>query len=664
MIVPFAHRETQKACPACGKLLIGSIAILALASEIYGFFRTDFSLGQYWPGHSLHKNLLLAAVYLTASLVTWIHPTLRKSHRLITAAAFLVLVACGAGLGATAATLLLFLSALALGDLIIGPSAGTDQRPTWADALVATLAGLGLWSVAGWGLAHFRVNFPPLYVVLLPVPLVANRKAVARYAHVFRKWLLDEEQAGIGPGTFAIATVAVGFVMLQLAVGMWPEGGFDALLMHLRIASFVEHHRYFDFNVRENFLAVTPYFSNWLFTIAYLLGGEPASKLTNAVFLVLACGGTWGLVRQQAGAAWAILAVVILAATPLFLGTTCTLMSENYFTLSTVALAAALILAPRTASLRDSIRYDTATAILMTIPLLIKPYGALLTIPAFLIWAVHVVQWGGLRRLLPRGLWVSLWVIGMGSLPYVHAWILTGNPVFPFFNGVFRSPLFPTFNFVDGRWIGHLTWDILYRMTFDSPRYGECPGPGALGLHYLILIPCALASAAVVRNRLVWIGLILGICYGGGMLLLMQYMRYLLPVFPLFVAVSLVGLARGLDGHPRLRPLALLALLALCGINFCLLPSGYPTLVGVPLRVAFSSGGERYITGYPPTRKVISSINAAYGDSARVAFLGPPYATGLHGTALCAAVTMSNSRLTSNKCRRGSRLWRGFPSGS
>src|SRR5699024_9919139 len=56
----------------------------------------------------------------------------------------------------------------------------------------------------------------------------------------------------------------------------------------------------------------------------------------------------------------------------------------------------------------------------------------------------------------------------LGAIPYVDAWRITGNPVFPFFNEIFQSPLAPVANFKDLRWQSGLTLDMLYTMTFHS----------------------------------------------------------------------------------------------------------------------------------------------------------------------------------------------------
>src|SRR4051794_25937339 len=85
-----------------------------------------------------------------------------------------------------------------------------------------------------------------------------------------------------------------------------------------------------------------------------------------------------------------------------------------------------------------------------------------------------------------RGDW-SLW-IGSGMLAgligvpwYIRAYVLTGNPVFPFLNGIFRSsqwaPINDNFNF-DLFGMGHQPVDFAllpWRLTFQTSHFAEVP---------------------------------------------------------------------------------------------------------------------------------------------------------------------------------------------
>src|SRR5690606_27670627 len=77
-------------------------------------------------------------------------------------------------------------------------------------------------------------------------------------------------------------------------------------------------------------------------------------------------------------------------------------------------------------------------------------------------------------RLPWRGLLLALiWVPIVAGSSYVYAYVLTGNPVLPLFNGVFHSPFYPQVNFHDGRWDSGLSWSLPWQLIFNSSAYGE-----------------------------------------------------------------------------------------------------------------------------------------------------------------------------------------------
>ncbi len=623
------------------RLHAGAIAFLVcgLVGAIFvavGLSRTDFHWDELWPNGTLANFLTVAWLYLCCTAVVGLVPALRMRIRGIAVGALLLLLACGAGLGGLAATILLLVSSLALGDLVTRDSADMRPEETWAVGLVAVVIGLGLWSVVIWVLAHFPVNYPPVHLLLLVAPLFLNSRGVRRYWGALQIWLFDADQARVSASDFLLGVMAFGFFLIQMTVSMWPEVGHDGLALHLRTATVLNQRHAVSFDVHEQAAVMMPYFSDWLFAVAYQLGGEPAAKLTNGSFLALTLLGTWGLVRQHAGLMWATLAVAIVASTPLLLALSATMFAENYLMLATIVLLVALDRTQPSSGPRRW-RQDAGIAILLAIPPLVKPYGLFITLAGLAAWSFQTGRVCRGRQLLGRMLFVGSLALVIGFLPYGYAWVATGNPLFPFYNAVFRSPLYPAVNISDYLWMGHLTPDILYRMTFDSLQFGD-GRPGTLGMHYLILLPCMLAAPLVVRNRTVAIGGLFVLLYGGGLLILIQYLRYLAPVLPVIVTVALIGAARALDPRPWLRRATLALLVALCGVSLLLLPTGYWILYGLPLQAAFGETAQHeLIKAKSPMRLALPLINQTYGVSSRVAFLGPPLATDLHGTPLYAA---------------------------
>ena len=84
-------------------------------------------------------------------------------------------------------------------------------------------------------------------------------------------------------------------------------------------------------------------------------------------------------------------------------------------------------------------------------------------------------------------------LIILGCIPYIRAYLIAGNPVFPFFNQIFKSSYYQIVNFNNSLYNSGSSWDMIYRMTFDSGHYLESTA-GAPGFRF--------ARLSATRKRL------------------------------------------------------------------------------------------------------------------------------------------------------------------
>ena len=110
------------------------------------------------------------------------------------------------------------------------------------------------------------------------------------------------------------------------------------------------------------------------------------------------------------------------------------------------------------------------------------------------------------RHSLPTLVFVACiflwWAAGaiFGAPPYVIAFLRTGNPVFPFLNTRFPSPLLERgIEFRNNQFTQPLEWRTPFELTFHTSKYIEGLD-GALGFQYLLLIPLAVIALFAVRS--------------------------------------------------------------------------------------------------------------------------------------------------------------------
>jgi hypothetical protein len=112
------------------------------------------------------------------------------------------------------------------------------------------------------------------------------------------------------------------------------------------------------------------------------------------------------------------------------------------------------------------------------------------------LWRLSRTRPVRLKQLTLTGL-LSVLVVVLQLLPFT-LWVykLTGSPIFPLYNKVFRSPLYPPFNGWDNRWGGYgvfeiLLWPVL--MFFEPVRTAELPVySGRLSVGFFVACLCLL----------------------------------------------------------------------------------------------------------------------------------------------------------------------------
>ena len=377
-------------------------------------------------------------------------------------------------------------------------------------------------------LIHWPINTPGTWGLLFTLPILIG------WRHVQTLWTsitIFSNHTFKGTYRFLLHCAILSAGALHFLVSLMPEIGHDALAMHLFAPGYVAYHTSWHFDAETYVWAVMPMLIDWLFTAGYLLAGEVGARLVNTggVFL-LACMvyriGRWAG-AAEVPASWGVLLILV---TPLTFTESSSLFVEGMW--SAMVLGGTLALMrlltgegrPATTVLLTGLLLGGALAS-KAVTFTILPILGLVMIIGYRSWFSQDIL-----KPLTRALLIF---IGIGVIPYATAYALTGNPVFPFFNAYFQSPLYPTVNFESSSTFSDgLSWDTLYNMTFASRRYMEST-PGASGFQWILLVIPALAVLGMTGHRR---ALLLGAVTLGWMWLTfwhVAYLRYVLPSFGL-----------------------------------------------------------------------------------------------------------------------------------
>lgn len=600
-------------------LKYATVVLVLLASTVvslYGFSTLP------WPSmNSATRTILLASLAIGALTALTRKPPFVLGLGLIAG-----LSIAGGQAWPMIVVAVLALSAHTLGKWILGQRTPTD----WT---VPLLVGMGTFGTLTGLAAYFPINYPGLYAALLSLPLVfGHADAAASVRRILAQ--VRTERAPQAPLATLLDSLLVAIACLHAAVAFMPEVGYDALAMHLFVPSQLAQRHQWGFDASTYVWAVMPMLADWVYSIVYMLAGETASRLTNCAFTLLVAWQVRNLTIWAGGTAisarWASL---FFLSTPLAFAESSSLFIESAWTAFVLAGSLAILNTSRfTSQVAQRHSQLILAGLLLGFALATKAVTLSILPVLLVLLLVQYRAWirPGVIRALLLG---SLGLLVAGLTPYLSAWFLTGNPVFPFFNAIFQSPLWPSVNFeAPAIFDKGVTWDTLYRMVFKAPRFIEGKD-GAAGFQWL-LVPTAAVALLLGANRKAWCILLLG---AGAIVLSFHstaYLRYIFPSFALFAVV----LALPFSDHrhfPRTLGMIVGAVLVLANVLFIQAATYYGQIK--PAALFSAAGRDAYLAQNLPIRKMVDVVNALNVANRPVAVFAPPSMAGLKSDALYAS---------------------------
>lgn len=386
---------------------------------------------------------------------------------------------------------------------------------------------LGLAIIAGtfgW-LLSLPIHHRAVYVLACLAIVVWRRAAI--FATVQAAWHGFDLDARSSPASARGALLLLG---LASTAAWLPTMQSDDVAYHLGLPAQLQATGRYAMDARLQVWALAPWNGDVLQGVAQVLAGREARGALNALWLLVAGGAMHGLAGALGGDAsrrWR--AVALMASLPLTMHLATGMQTELVAMAWLPALAWLVVC-------NDGIpawRSCAAGALLFGALCGLKPMHGLVALP-MLGWAA----WRHRAHLPWRALaGAPLLAALAGGASYLHAWLLTGNPVLPLFNSVFRSSFFALRDFTDPRWSGGLDASLPWDITFDTGRYMEAHAGGFgfvlvafLGVWLLALRDTRTRGLAVVAS----VGIVLT-------LLPLQYARYLQPALVLLLPALVVA---------------------------------------------------------------------------------------------------------------------------
>jgi hypothetical protein len=608
-----------------GRLAVIAAWIVALAVTGFGLAVSDLKAIPLW-GDGLGRAAWVVAGSLAVSAACFALGPRRRIPGVLTALG--IWLTAIFGVGAIAVTGALGLAAYSLGAFVFGESR-RQRFGLAASALISIPIGLALLMAVLTAAAHVPINNQAAYATALLLLIAAGRRRVADLAAGLAAW--TRRSAAITTGDYLALSMFLTTLVVVSVPAALPEQYHDALALHLNVASTVAAQGRWVFRPAEFIFSVSPFGANWLFTVGYVLAGETGAKAVNFALLGLVAALLSLETARQHGRSIGLIVGALFVSMPLAGIETASLFVENALTALLLAAFVLLVRAWPKLEAGDIVALGT----LMGGAALIKLPAGFFILPLSALAALSLLRTGPARRAF--GLLLLFGGIGLavGLQPYVTAWVLTGNPVFPFFNAVFRSPLFDMqANFSDPRWTGWFGPALLYRWTFESGKFLEAYN-GAIGFALILLLLPGLAWSLVRRHTPSLLAAFICLAYLLGMGVSTQYLRYFFPIFPLFFLIAagaLDGVARPSLRLSRLRGGVLAVAGLLAAVQLLFLPAAGWILASYDVQVLLDrTRQQKWIGSRVAQRRLIDLVNADAGRSARVLMVGHAVGAGLDG---------------------------------
>ncbi len=585
-----------------GVWLILLVFLGALSLEVYGF-RTGHLFSQHiWEPVGLQRLAKFGGEYLAVAvpvllIVPWTFAALIFGLTILG-------TAISVGPQAVLATAFFLIASCALGAKLLGRS----EEDSIETHLCATLLGMGVWIFLMTFLARLPVNYPAFWAVLLAAPVAWDWRGVWRRLVYWGRRIGSAELRR--PGERAALALLVFVLLMHWLVVLKPEASADGLAMHLAIPANIAANHAMTYQPSRFLWAVMPMGADWLYSIVYLFGGEYAARLLNFALLLMVEALLYCAVRRWVAPSTGFLILALFATTPMVQLVTGELFVEN--------LVAAMVLGMMTAIWRfgenREKRFLYLAAVLGGTAIATK-VGGLAFVALVIPFAVVEAR---RQRKSAAVCAVAVLLLLLTALPtYAIAWRKTGNPVFPFMNQKFPSPLLDRaadLSFDQNR--KPLSWRLPFDLTFHTSQTYEGQD-GSFGFQYLLLAPLAVVALVVARRRPAVSGAVVAL--GAAMVIMRSEpnARYVYAALPL-LSVPFAALLGWLEGRQRWLARVLVCYVIACtALNAYFIPSSSYYHKDFSMRSPLSRAErERYMAYTAPVRVVIAYFNRAHPRAA------------------------------------------------
>ena len=494
-----------------------------------------------WSGNTLRYFGALTCLAVVFALAFHFFAWPRK--KTMFAALALVYLAVGIGIAPLIAVSAVFLSSFFLGRFLLLPFARRSQPQEPVSAIASLMVGLAFYLLFFSIASRYAVNSLSFYILALTPPLII---ALKEQSFSGASYLVYNAKKMLGVLESLNFVKYIVFILLFTFVASYtffPTIMWDDNTLHLSIWSqLATNHQYVP-DIKSQIWSAEPFNVDLLHGVVSVLSQADARGALNFMFLCIMCVGVFKLAALfTSNINDRLLVMSLFLSTPMICNLLIGLQTDLFLAFLVTCGAWLLVGLAK----RFSLVYVAALLAACAMCASTKLPAVLLAAGLGLTMLVILFQYRVQLQKLSLFTWLLLVLALLISAclafyPYVSAYLLTGNPVFPLYNGIFKSPHFEPKNFLDTHYVKGASFSSYAGWFFNTSSYFESKNYTA-GFQYFLLFPIAVVIMLLKKQRTALLLLIPLFVYALPLFLTLQYWRYFFAVLPLCSLVLAVFL--------------------------------------------------------------------------------------------------------------------------
>lgn len=589
------HFPMSKIAQSFPKLALAALVLLSLSIP-YLVAHYAVAPPLYW-----NTSLLLDAALWTIGVIVLsalFKSVMPNRARQLLISVLLIYLAIGIGIASTLTTVYFIASSYLLGRLALHKVSTEDFSVALFDR--ALLVGLAIYICLFSALIHFPVNYQLSYLAILVVPfLLISRtqrgtilNSLSSNAHAALTSLQTANYAIV-----VVLTLVIGYIA---RFSFFPSVGFDDNVLHLRLWTELTQFHFYSFDIEHQIWSVAPFAIDLLHTIISLASSSDARGALNIAMLVMLLRAIWivssSFLDRSIDKA---LVLLLFCSTPILSNLLTTLQTELFLALL-ATLGVKVLLEEKTSySNSRSLAVLAAAALCAATKLPGMVLGFTFVAAYVPILLREKISFQQDPRAFRPALYILLLVILTATAlqSYLYSWYVSGNPLFPLYNEIFKSPYFAIRNFSDPLYQKGFSFESFWSIFYNTSAYYES-GDFVAGFQYLYLLPFGLLAlifnkSLKIPSKVSMILPTLG--FGLAMFAASQYWRYLFPVVPL-ASVIVGALLYKTANSSRIFNLAMRCVFGFFIVTNLFFLPGVTWFFSSPAQIAYTSQGKLALT--------------------------------------------------------------------